>query len=85
MSTTYFLLLGTPFASQCGRYISMAPTVSKFDHYRGETSNENMEGRDERIAKVKSQIKRHVKTRMLAKEEVSDAMMHILGRDKEWT
>ena len=42
-----------------------------------------MEGREERIAKVKSQIRRHVKTRMLAKEEVSDAMMHILKRDKE--
>ena len=51
--------------------------------FRGETSNENVEGRDERIAKVRRQIKRHAKTRMLAKEEVSDAMMHILSRDKE--
>ena len=58
--------------------------MTVFRHHRGETSNENVEGRDERIAKVRRQIKRHAKTRMLAKEEVSDAMMHILNRDKEW-
>lgn len=48
----------------------------------GETSNENLEGREERIEKVKRTIKRQVKTRMLVKEEVSDAMMHIFRRDK---
>ena len=57
--------------------------MTELKYLRGETSNENAEGRDERIAKVRRQIKRHAKTRMLQKEEVSDAMMHILNRDKE--